>query len=699
MTTMAPFRACARARTARATLAACATRTAVAAAALAAAACLALAAGCGPFPYDGRTGLRMRFESDLPWGAADTLRVWFTTPAGTVLGSMQQDLDLDMSTFGAWGFTVDAYAGDVTPGQLVINAEARAAGTVLATGTADATLVSNRISEVTVLLVPTTPDAPTLTAPLTVTSAPTVTLSGTSVRGAIVRISGGLVTQNTPVIDAFDGSFNLDVALRPNAVNTFVAVAVGTTGAESAPSAPVVVVHDDLPPDPPVLDPLPSVTGTPSVPLSGTTEAGAHVDVTGGAAAASADAGTDGRFVAAVNLVPDTTNTLEVTATDAAGNVSAPATAVIEHRTGSVSVDPLPPYTNLPSVVVTGTAASFGTPIEITGGAAVASGPSDAADGSFAVSVPLITNMVNMLDVHEMGSAAGGVVVTITHDDIAPPPPTVNPPATPTSAVMATIDGSGEAGAMIDLTRTAPSAFSGAATVDSTGAFFVPVDLAPNATNTFVLTQTDLAGNVSVATMPVDIVQDSTTPDPPAITAPPPGTNYTNLPSVMVSGNVANPGAGVMAVVRRDGTEIASTGADVTSGAFTVTVTLNPNTTNTLEVFSRVGASDSGVAIVTVIHDDVAPALPVGALITATVSSCLLSTTATVTGSAGAVEAGARVVIDPPAGGATVETTASATGSFTRTVNVGSLPCNSSVTVTAFDAAGNMSPALSEPID
>src|SRR5690606_35163304 len=109
-------------------------------------------------------------------------------------------------------------------------------------------------------------------------------------------------------------------------------------------------------------------------------------------------------------------------------------------------------------------------------------------------------------------------------------------------------------------------------------------------------------------------------------------------------GRVTEPGAGV--TIEITGGSAPATGAtDPTTGAFSVAVTLAPNAVNTLEVVSVNGAITSPPAIVTVTHDDIAPAAPVAGALTATGSGGLicLRTSGTLNGNVGAVEPRAQV--------------------------------------------------------
>ncbi|MDY7093844.1 MAG: Ig-like domain-containing protein [Acidobacteriota bacterium] len=84
-----------------------------------------------------------------------------------------------------------------------------------------------------------------------------------------------------------------------------------TTGDEAAPAAPSLTGAP------------PAALCAPQIQLQGSAEAGARVEVAGGAAEAAVTAGTDGSFSVAVSLLPEQSNPLELTAMDAAGNRSA----------------------------------------------------------------------------------------------------------------------------------------------------------------------------------------------------------------------------------------------------------------------------------------------------------------------------------------------------------------------------------------
>ena len=111
----------------------------------------------------------------------------------------------------------------------------------------------------------------------------TVTLTGEAEAGAAISAAGGATDGSATVGD--DGTFSVEVGLRPNQRNE-IRVFAELTG-ELSPPATAVIVHDDLAPAAPNVDPQASPTGAELVRLTGLSEPDARIDVTGGAAEAS----------------------------------------------------------------------------------------------------------------------------------------------------------------------------------------------------------------------------------------------------------------------------------------------------------------------------------------------------------------------------------------------------------------------------
>lgn len=151
-----------------------------------------------------------------------------------------------------------------------------------------------------------------------VTNKKIVTVSGTvDTASAMVQVNG------TPVQIA-KGIFTLSSLNLAEGRNTITATAVDRAGNQAQPSA-VTVILDTTPPTPPSLNPLPPVTRTSPLMVSGTTEPGARVDVfvnSGRQGTIKADE--KGTFSVKMNLT-EGNNAVSAVAYDAPGNGSAPS--------------------------------------------------------------------------------------------------------------------------------------------------------------------------------------------------------------------------------------------------------------------------------------------------------------------------------------------------------------------------------------
>lgn len=171
-----------------------------------------------------------------------------------------------------------------------------------------------------------------ITAPknLTVTNKKMLTVSGTvDKRSAMVKVN------NTPV-QVSKGVFSLSSLSLSEGTNIIKATAVDRAG-NHAVSAPVTVVLDTTPPAPPTLSPLPPVTRTAFVTVSGTTESSARVDVfSNSTPQGTVRADEKGAFTLKVKLI-EGNNALSAVAYDSPGNVSSPSTVM------NVFLDTKPP--------------------------------------------------------------------------------------------------------------------------------------------------------------------------------------------------------------------------------------------------------------------------------------------------------------------------------------------------------------------
>lgn len=523
-------------------------------------------------------------------------------------------------------------------------------------------------------------------APLVDAIAPTndvmVNVTGSAEASVTITIAGA-VDAASGSTDA-SGAFSIPVELHPNASNALFVFAV--SGGQTSAAAPLTVIHDDVPPSSPSLDPQASPTSLETLTLTGTAEPGATLSVMGGAGAAMAIADASGAFSVEVDLTVDATNDLSVVATDAATNASEPTTlSIVQDSTldAPVVIDPAASPTATNPVHLTGRSEPSAM-VQIVGGVAQVDVMADAS-GVFGADVMLHPNESNELHAHRAGSGADTIVV-IVHDDMAPAAPTVSSIASPTGATSVVVSGTTEPRVHVSVTGGV-SAVTGNA--DDTGSFALGVSLASDTTATLAVVATDRAGNSSAATT-LMVQQSTSTPAAPILDqpAPPPTRNAT----YHLTGRVSTPGAGITVSVT-GGMATASGPADPSTGVFAIDVMLNPNDASTLDVTSSQGSITSPPARVVVVHDSIAPVAPAQASITArapALTSCLLRRTTTVSGAASSVEARSTVRITNTTAAANVSATATDTGTFSGNLNAcpGDL-----LSITATDAAGNVSTA------
>jgi hypothetical protein len=512
------------------------------------------------------------------------------------------------------------------------------------------------------------------------TNESTIDVSGSAEAMVGIRVLGG-VTEASGAADAA-GRFSIAVGLRPNSTNTLYVFA--TSGTTTSAAATVDVIHDDVAPEAPSLDPQASPTSLDTISLTGSSEPGATIDVTGAAGAASATADDVGRFVVDVDLTADAINMLEVIATDAAGNPGPSSLMPIEQDSSlpvPIAIDPVASPTRENPITVTGRGETSSM-IAITGGASAVD-TTTLADGTFSVEVMLRANATNELRFTRPGSGID-TVLTIVHDAIAPSRPTVHPIPSPTGSTTVTVAGTAEPLSTVSVTG-GTAAVTGTAT--SAGRFSFDVGIATDARAMLSVIATDRAGNASAPAV-VSVDHSSSTPAAPLLddAAPAP----VNLPTYVLTGSVAEPGEGISIEVS-GGMAVAGGSTDPATGTFSVEVALRPNASNELSVVSVEGAITSPPALATIVHDDVAPAAPDATRISSDGSPlCVVRTSTSVIGTMSAVEARARVRIRNLSTSTTVNTNATDGGSFT--VNVSS--CAGDVlAITATDAAGNVSVA------
>ncbi len=523
-------------------------------------------------------------------------------------------------------------------------------------------------------------EAPVLDAFPSYTNEGTVTLSGEAEAGVGITAVGG-ETDGTATVGT-DGTFSVEVGLHPNQRNMVLVFAVA--GGETSVAAPAIITHDDIAPEAPNVDPQASPTGATILTLTGTAEPAATIGVTGGAADASAVVEESGAFSVDVTLVEDGDNSLSVVATDAAGNAS-PATELMVTQDSTlpepIRVDPVSSPTRNATVTLSGTAAPD-VEVEITGGAATVSTNSDATDGSWSADVTLNPNARNELRVTRPGSGVDTIVV-IVHDDTPPAAPTLNTIASPTAATVIAVSGTAEALASVSVTGGVSPASGSAA---SDGRFSIDVTIAEDTETALSVIATDRAGNSSTPST-ATVTHSSSVPEAPVVDAPNPPP--TNMGMHTVTGHVVTPGPGITIEITGGSGAPATGTTNETTGVFSVDVALNANAVNTLNVVAVTGAIESSPTIVTITHDDIAPAAPDSSRITASSGTCIaFPVSGNVSGMMSSVEASSTVRVENVTRSSNRTATATAGGSFT--VSIPACP-GDVMRITATVAAGNVS--------
>ncbi|MER0658353.1 Ig-like domain-containing protein [Pseudomonas aeruginosa] len=478
-----------------------------------------------------------------------------------------------------------------------------------------------------------------------------VVISGTAEAGATVTLTdagGNPIGQVTA-----DGSGNWSFTPGTPLANGTVIVATATdpTG-NTGPQAATTV--DAVAPPAPVIDPSNGVV------ISGTAEAGAKVILTDGngnpIGETTADGSGNWSFTPGSQLPNGTV--VNVTASDAAGNTSLPATTTVDSSLPSIpQVDP----SN--GSVISGTA-DAGNTIIITDGNGNPIGQVT-ADGSgnwsFTPGIPLPDGTVVNV-VARSPSNVDSAPAVITVDGVAPAAPVIDP------SNGTEISGTAEAGATVILTDGGGNPI-GQATADGSGNWtFTPSTPLANGTVINAVAQ-DPAGNTSG---PASVTVDAIAPPAPVI-------NPSN--GVVISGT-AEAGATVI-LTDGNGNPIGQVTADGSGNwSFTPGTPLaNGSVINALA--QDAAGNTSGPASTTV--DSVAPATPVLDPSNGTVIS-------------GTAEAGATVILTDGGGNPIGQATADGSGNWSFTPGT-PLTNGTVINAVAQDAAGNTSGPVSTTVD
>jgi LPXTG-motif cell wall-anchored protein len=490
-------------------------------------------------------------------------------------------------------------------------------------------------SEPVDFVVDATTDTPVITAPVdgSSTDDTTPTISGTAEPGATVTVSVDGTDVGSPIADA-DGNWTVDVT-DPLAEgdHTVTAVAVDESGNESEPATPVDFVVDTTAPDAPVItEPVDGSTTADSTPtISGTAEPSTTVTVTDadGTELGTATTDPDGDWTFASVVLEDGTYTITAVAVDEAGNDSdgsEPVTFTVDTTAPDVPVitEPADGSTTADSTPTISGTAEPGSTVTVTDAEGTELGTATTnpqGDWTFAsVELEDGTYTITAVASDEAGNDSdGSEPVTFTVDTEVPAAPVITGPddGSTITDTTPTITGTGEPGATVEVSidgtvvGTAPVNTNGVWTIDSPDAL-APGDHEASAT------QTDPAGNVSVADSVGFTIDQTASPSAPVIEQPTSGSTTAD-PTPVIAGTGV-PGATVT-VTDQDDTEL-GTAVVGDDGSWALTSIPLDDGTYTITAVQAVEDGDdspeSNSVIFTVeTEGDGDPALPPAPVITA----------------------------------------------------------------------------------
>ena len=502
--------------------------------------------------------------------------------------------------------------------------------------------------------------------PPTVNPANGSTASGTAEPGSTVTVKDGMGATLCTTTATAGGAWTCPLTGAPLADGTVLAVtAKDSAGNTSTPASATV---DAVAPATPTTSLAPSLTNGPLT-ASGNAETGSVVKVLNpdGTTLCSTTAVAPGTFSCSGTL--SGTGNVSVTATDPAGNVSAPVTAAATLDTTAPSA---PVVTGLSGTTASGTAepGSTVTVKDPATGATLCT--TTAAAGTGAWTCPLtgapIANGTSLTATATDLASNVSATRPATVDAVAPTAPVVKP------SNGSTVSGSAEPGSTVTVTNPSSGAPLCSATAAADGTWSCTPAGAPLPNGTpIAATATDPAGNTSPTGTSTT---DSTAPAVPTV-APTSGTT---------ASGTAEPGSTVTVKNPTTGAVLCTTTAAAGTGAWTCPLTGAPLANGTpLSVVATDPAGNSS----TPTTGTVDAAAPIAPAVNPSNGSAV----------SGTAEPGSTVTVKDAAGTTLCTAVANAAGAFSCTPAGAPLANGTVLTVTATDPVGNVSTPTSSTVN
>ncbi|WP_454903847.1 Ig-like domain-containing protein [Variovorax gossypii] len=477
------------------------------------------------------------------------------------------------------------------------------------------------------------------------------TITGTTEPGARVTIKDGAGDIIGSATAGSDGAYSVTPAKRPADGEAISVVATDPAGNTSLPT---IIKVDSTAPDAPTINP------TDGSPITGTAEPGSVITATdaNGAVIGSATTAASGIYNFTPAKRPANGEVIKVVAADAAGNVSAPATATIDGTPPTPTVRP----TN--GSLIAGTSEPDSMVTITDGNGSLIGSVVTAANGTYALAPatpPADGTVIQIVAKDPAGNV--GRPVTTTVDSRPPDAPVVN--ATNGNSVT----GISEADSVVTI-KDGSGKLIGSTTADASGKFSI-TPAAPLANGTTLrVAATDAVGNTSAeAAATVDNV-------------PPPAPKVDPTHGNPITGTAE---AGSVVTIKDDAGKLIGSAVTAPDGTYRVTPTNSPANGTVLRVAATDAAGNTGPETSETV-DGVPPARPT---IDATNGSLIKGT----------AEPGSVVTIKDDSGKLLGSTTASpSTGAYS--VAPATPPAHGTVLrATATDPAGNTSPEAKTTVD
>ncbi|MCG8161726.1 BapA prefix-like domain-containing protein [Brenneria goodwinii] len=537
---------------------------------------------------------------------------------------------------------------------------------VLTNGEAVTVTVTDAAGNVSAPVTATAPDLTSPVAPADLQVAEDGTfVSGSAEAGSTVTITDTAGNVLGSVTVGEDGSFNVPLSpalTNGEAVTVTVTDAAGNVSAPVTATAPDLSIPDTTAPDAPV-----AAISEDGLTVSGTAEPGSTVTVTlPDSTTLTTTADAFGVYSTELSSALTNGEAVTVTATDAAGNVSAPVTVTAQDTSIPDTTAPDAPVAAISEdgLTVSGTAEA-GSLVTVTLPDNSTQTTTAAANGTWSITLPeALTAGEQLTATATDGAGNVSAPVTVTAPDTSIPDTTA--PDAPVAAISEdglTVSGTTEPGSAVTVTLQNNATLT--ITADAFGVYSIALPTALTNGEAVTVTATDAAGNVSTPTT-------ATAPDLTAPTAP--ADLLVAEDGASVSGS-AEAGSTVT-ITDADGNVLGSVtvGDD---GSFSVP--LSPALTNgeEISVVASDAAGNNSSSVSVAAPDTTAPDAPVAAI---------SEDGLTVSGTA---EAESLVTVTLP-DNSTQTTTAAANGTWSITLPE-ALTAGEQLTATATDEAGNVS--------